>query len=38
MKVGKAKIRGEEVDKEVGGEVDGGGAIEGEGQSGHGKA
>ena len=38
MKVGKAETRGEEVDEEVGGEVDGRGAIEGEGRRGHGKA
>ena len=38
MKVGKAETRGEEVNKEVGGEVDGRGAKEGEGWRGHGKA
>ena len=38
MKVGKAKTRGEEVNEEVGGEVDGRGAIKGEGRGGHGKA
>ena len=38
MKVGKAKTRGQEVDKEVGGEVGGRDAVEGEGRRGHGKA
>ena len=38
MKVWKAKTRGEEVNEEVGREVDGGGTIEGEGRGGHVKA
>ena len=38
MKVGEAKTRGQEVDKEVGGEVGGQDAVEGEGRRGHGKA
>ena len=38
MKVGKAEIRDEQVSEEVGGEVDGRGAIKGEGRGGHGKA
>ena len=38
MKVGEAKTRGQGVNQEVGGEVDGRGAIKGEGRRGHGKA
>lgn len=38
MKVGKAKVSGEDVDEKVGGEVDGRGGIENEGWKEHGKA
>ena len=38
MKVGKLESRGQEVDEKMGGEVDGCGAIEGEGGREHGIA
>lgn len=37
MKVGKAKIPGEDMDKEMGGEIDDGSAVEGDGRREHGK-
>ena len=38
MELGNAKTSGKDVDEEIGGEIDGGSAIEGGGRRGHQKA